>query len=341
MFKNRIIFIILSLFLFANCNKKEFSLNGDNEDITIVYALLNPDDTTHYIKVYKSFLSEGNIYDAAKDINNYSYIDSIEVKIEEYDKSQLIRTMYLDTTTSIPKDSGIFGFPLQILYKMDAKLSRNYTYKLVITNLYTKKTSTATTNMVGNISVKKPPYYPGKINYITFLPRQQQIELEKEGNIALCQAAFYFYYTEVNNQDKRKQQAPIVWKVGESKTDYISYLGENFLRKIKENIKENDDIQYRLTDSIVLHLYTEAHDLYLYLLSISASTGLNQERLEYSNIKSFHYENNTLVEDNNALGVFSSRGHYSLMFNEFSKNTNDSLLYGRYTRHLNFKKYDY
>ena len=341
MIKKTIIFLSLILFLIKNFKKKDFILNGEYEDITIVYALLNPDDTLHYIKVYKSFLSEGNIYDAAKDINNYSYIDSIEVKMEEYNGNQLIQTIYFDTTTNIPKDSGIFAYPLQVLYTCHAKLNRDYTYKLIVRNLYTQKTTIATSEMVGTVGVKYPVYYPGKINHITFLPRKQQIELVKGKNIAVCQAAYHFYYTEVNYKGERRQQKPVIWKVGESKSNYISYVGETLLKKIKDEVKENKDVDYRLTDSIVLHVYTEAHDLYLYLLSISASTGLNQERLEYTNMKSYHYKDNQLVEDNNALGVFSSRGHFSLMFDEFSKNTNDSLVNGRYTRHLKFKKYDY
>lgn len=341
MIKKVFIVTILFLFCFSSCKKKDFSLNSTYEDVTIIYGLLNPDDSVHYLKIYKSFLTEGDAFEAAKDIHNYSYMDSIEVSLEEYNGTNYLQTYYFDTTTSIPKDSGIFGFPLQILYTSKIKLNKAYTYKVVVRNLYTQKITTATTQLVGDMNIKYPLYYINKINNITFLPRQQQLEYTKGENIVLYQASFTYYYTEVFKNAQRHQAAPIVWEIGQSTTENLSYYGENLLRKIKDEVVENEDVDYRYTDSVVLHIYTAANDLYLYLLAISASSGLNQERLEYTNVKSYSLQEGNLEEDGNGLGVLSSRGVYSLMFDEFSKATNDSLLHGRYTSHLKFKKYDY
>ncbi|MDD4209639.1 MAG: hypothetical protein PHI52_04795 [Bacteroidales bacterium] len=341
MIKKFLFIAAIGIIAFSSCKKKDFSLNSNYEDFTIVYALLNPDDSVHYMKIYKNFLTDGNAYDAAKDIRNYSYIDSIEVTLEEYNGTNLVQTYYFDTTTFIPKDSGIFAFPLQILYTSKIKLNRNYSYKVVVRNLYTQKITTATTRLVGDLSVKYPIYYPNKINNITFLPRQQQLEFTKGENITLCQASFYYYYTEVFKNGNRRQAAPVVFQAGESTTEIISYFGENLLRKIKENVKVNDEVDYRYTDSVVLKIYTASNDLYLYLLAISASTGLNQERMEYTNVKSYSKEDDKFEEDGNALGIVASRGVYSLMFDELSKTTNDSLLYGRFTGDLKFIKYDY
>lgn len=169
MIKKFLFITMLGVICCSSCKKKDFSLNSSYEDVTIIYALLNPDDSVHYMKIYKSFLTDSNVYDAAKDIRNYSYIDSIEVKLEEYNGTNLVQTYYFDTTTAIPKDSGVFAFPLQILYTSKIKLNRNYNYKVVVRNLYTQKITTATTKMVGDISIKYPIYYPNKINNITFL----------------------------------------------------------------------------------------------------------------------------------------------------------------------------
>ena len=341
MIKKFLFITMLGVICCSSCKKKDFSLNSSYEDVTIIYALLNPDDSVHYMKIYKSFLTDSNVYDAAKDIRNYSYIDSIEVKLEEYNGTNLVQTYYFDTTTAIPKDSGVFAFPLQILYTSKIKLNRNYNYKVVVRNLYTQKITTATTKMVGDISIKYPIYYPNKINNITFLPRQQQLEFTKGENISFCQASFYYYYTEVFKNGNRRQAAPVVFEAGESTTEIISYFGENLLRKIKENVKVNNEVDHRYTDSVVLKIYTASNDLYLFLLAISASTGLNQERMEYTNVKSYSWQDGDLEEDGNALGVVASRGVYSLMFDELSKTTNDSLLFGRFTGNLKFIKYDY
>ncbi len=338
----KLLFIsIIGLISFFSCKKKDFSLNSEYEDVTIVYGILNPSDTVHYLKIYKSFLTDGNAFDAAKNIDNYSYIDSIDVKIEEYNGSQLLQTIVFDTTTSIPKDSGTFAYPLQILYKAHAQLNRAYTYKIIIKNRYTQKTTTAVTGLVGEVSIKIPVYYIGRRNNITFIPHLQQLEFVKGDNIALTQASFYLHYSNVYKDLQRKQGEPVIWDVGESKTNRISYVGENLLRRMKEEIPIDEEVDYRLIDSIVVHLYTASNDLYLYNIAISASTGLNQERLEYTNLKSQSWVDGEWVEDKNALGVFASRGHYTLMYDEFSRNTNDSLLRGRFTKHLKFRTYDY
>lgn len=338
----KVLFIVLSIsFCLASCKKKDFSLNGEYEDVTILYGLLNPNDSVHYLKIYKSFLTEGNAYDAAKNIVNYSYLDSIEVTLEEYEGDKLLRTFTFDTTTAIPKDSGVFDYPLQILYKTTADLNQDYIYKVVIRNIYTHKKVVASTPLVGEIKLKYPLFYLNKKNFITFIPRKQQLEYNKVENVAYYEASFEFYYTEVLKNGTRRQGNPIVWNVGNTTSEYLYYVGEVFLRKIKEGVKEDVQVDYRFVDSILLNIYTASNDLYLYMQATAASTGLNQDRWDFTNVKSYAWQDGAYVEDGNALGVLSSRGQNTWMFNEFSDITYDSLLYGRYTGHLKFKKFDY
>ena len=342
MMSKKVLFVVLAFsFCLASCKKKDFSLNGEYEDVTILYGLLNPKDSVHYLKIYKSFLTEGNAYDAAKNINNFSYIDSIEVTLEEYEGEKLLRTFSFDTTTAIPKDSGIFAYPLQILYKTTADLNEDYIYKVGIRNLYTNKKVVASTPLVGKLKLKYPMFYINKNNTITFIPQKQELEYNKGNNVAYYEASFELYYTEVLKNGSRRQPESIVWNVGNTTTEYIYYVGETFLRKIKEGVKEDNQVDYRFIDSVLLHIYTASNDLYLYIQSTAASTGLNQERWDYTNVKSYAWEDGAYVEDGNALGVLSSRGVNTWMFKEISDVTYDSLLFGRYTGHLKFKKYDY
>lgn len=338
----KVLFIALVFsFCLSSCKKKEFSLSGEYEDVTILYGFLNPDDSVHYLKIYKSFLTDSNAYEAAKDIHNFSYFDSIEVTLEEYDGENLVRSLSFDTTTAIPKDSGLFAYPLQVLYKTEAILHKEYTYQVVIRNIYTRKIVKASTALVGDLSLKYPLYYPKVRNTITFIPKQQKLEYKLGDNVSYYQASFVLYYTEVMLNGDRRQPKPIVWDIGNSTTQFIYYVGETFLIKIKDGVKVDEQVDYRFVDSVLLNIYTASKDMYLYMLSTSASTGLNQERWEYTNVKSYEWEDGTLIENDNALGILSSRGLNVWMFDEFSDVTYDSLLNGRYTRHLKFKKYDY
>ena len=80
--KNIFLFILL-LFAFASCNNK-VDINAEYQDITIVYGLLDPSETRHFIKLTKAFQTEGNVYLGAKDssLSQYDY-DDIEVYIDD------------------------------------------------------------------------------------------------------------------------------------------------------------------------------------------------------------------------------------------------------------------
>ena len=111
--------ILISLVIatvFTSCDD-EFSLNAPYNDITIVYGLLNLNDSIHYVKVYKGFQTEGNSYVAAGDWTNLYYFDKITVTLEEFKNNQSTgRIIELDTTTSVPRESGYFANPKQLLY---------------------------------------------------------------------------------------------------------------------------------------------------------------------------------------------------------------------------------
>lgn len=333
------------LFLFSACEKKDFSVNSDKtEEVTIVYGLLNPNVEHQYIKVYKGFLTEGNIYEEIKDGRNYSYADSIKVFVEEYNGRKLIRSIAFDTTTSVPKDSGMFAYPGQILYTAKVKLNKDYRYVLNIRNKYSQKIITAETGIVGDVYVTYPPINASK--EISFPDNDLRIKYKfKEGTAPACyEAYYYYYYTEVMADGSSIQREPIVWYLGkdysESPRMNIPYKGENFYRKIAERVSLTDskEVKSRHTDSIVLYLYKGGSDLYKYISANTVGTGLNQERLHYTNIHSYATpsEHAEKREDHLSLGIFSSRGIMRVTFRDLAILSRDSLIQGRFTGHLKF-----
>ena len=74
---NRFYVFLAAIFLafaFVSCDK-DLQINDDYKDITIVYGLLNPNDSLSYIRIEKAFLSDGDIFQAAQipDSNLYSH----------------------------------------------------------------------------------------------------------------------------------------------------------------------------------------------------------------------------------------------------------------------------
>lgn len=340
-----VFFTAVMLCLLLACEKKDFSVNSDKkEEVTIVYGLLNPDVRQQYIKIYKGFLTEGNVYEAVKDPSNYSYADSIDVAIEEYNGQKLLRCIAFDTTTSLPKDSGLFAYPGQIVYTAQIKLNKNYRYVLNIKNRYSQKIITAETDIVGDVFVTYPPLNMSK--EISFPENDLRLKYkQREGVNPSCYEAYYFYYyTEVMADGSSIQQEPVVWYIGKdfSATPRmtIPYKGETFYQKIAEKIALTDskDVKSRHTDSIVLYLYKGGENLYKYISASTVGTGLNQERLRYTNIHSYATPADRAAnrEDHLATGIFSSKGIMRVTFRDLAIVSRDSLFKGRFTGHLKF-----
>jgi len=330
--------VIAALILLAAC-KRDFSVNADYEDFPIVMGLIKTSEKTHYVKVYKSFVTEHNAYDAAKDIHFYSYIDSVDVYMEEYDaKGKVLRTIAFDTTTEIPKNAGIFAFPTQILYKTNAELNPQYTYQLFVYNRFTKKMAYSNSiSLADNVVLSRPVSYLLTITDGSFI-----IDFYPSHNTYLYEFSLTFYYSEIMKDYSVKQGKPIEWNIGQlpaqsSSSLLLSYStsqGSILFQRIANGIANNENVISRHTDSIVLSVSSAGKDWYYYILANRPSSGINQNRLDYTNISAYKVgeEDKKLY----ALGLFSSRETTNKMFRDFTIAANDSLFHGRYTGHLKF-----
>jgi len=344
-FRKRNIFLLVFLFFlicFCKC-KPDFSINSDSGDFPVIYGLLDVTDNTHYVKIYKSFVTEGNAYDVVKDITQYSYIDSIEVFLNEYDvNNNFIRKIPMDTSTAIAKDSGLFFYPSQILYVANAVLNRDYLYEIEVFNPQTKDIA----------KVKRPIAMTGTVNIVR--PAGSEIgisdntltfEFYTGHNINMYQLLLKLYYTEDFVDGTSQQPYPVVWDLGNmvdknsgggtKKLQLLVSSGGAFFQRIANSILENNNVRARHVDSIVLEVHSAGVDWGLYIQSNLPSSGINQDRLHYSNIIAYNTETG---DEKYATGVFSSRGITTRKYNHLllQSGSRDSLFHGRYTRHLKF-----
>ncbi len=335
-------FLMIFLLLLVAC-EKDFSVNSENaEPFPIIYALLNPSDNVHYVKVFKSFLVEGSAYDVVNDVDKYSYIDSIDVYLKEYDENgNDVRIIEFYSTTEIPKDSGMFGYPTQIIYKADAALDINHTYQLFVYNPYTK-------NMACN---EKPVALAGKPRISESLTKTTIAIPENSMNMKFFTGVnttkymlrIWFYYSEDLIDNTSRQPNPILWTLGtvsdNSATANIEKnltisSGSDFFRRIASEVKEDPNVYRRRTDFLVYEIYSAAIDWDLYVQSTFPSTGLNQNKLYYSNLKAYNTETG---EEKHVMGFVSSRAILMRQYGDLAyPATRDSLMHGRFTKHLKF-----
>jgi hypothetical protein len=135
--------LLISVFIVTSCSN-DFDVNGPLTEKLAVYGLMNYNDSAHYIKIYKTFVTEDNVLVAAQNMDNYMMYDSIEVLMICYDETHGTSSYHpFDTTSIVPKDSGVFSNPSapykQILYVNHDDISPFDSCALQIKNRYTGK----------------------------------------------------------------------------------------------------------------------------------------------------------------------------------------------------------
>ncbi len=344
--KYRQILSVLAIFtiIFTAC-EPDFSLNAPYRDVTIVYGVLNSTDSINYVKVYKGFQSTGNSIDDAANWHNLYYFDTITVKlIESINNVETGRILLLDTTTAIPKESGIFANPKQLVYYTREPLNFNATYQIKIENKITGRIVTGITKMVNPITISAPN-----------IPANNGLNLTgKKGNIIFSHAdnAFgyeifeYFYYFEVS------KSTGIVTKEGVVKRNITnnSFLTSNNVQfnqinkeyspngiydVISVQLKPDPTVdRYRMKEnSIAFEVWGGSESLMNYLIVNQPTSSIVQDRLEYTNMIC-----PTDGDYKTAYGIISSRNNVTKRYN-ISAASEDSLVRGSKTKHLGFKYY--
>lgn len=141
--KNLVLSALVALVvLFSGC-KQEIDLTADYKNTPVVYGLLNSQDNTHYIRIQKGYLIDGNAYTAAGVADSIYYNDSLAVKLIPYAANGSISgqpIVFNKLVNGLPKDSGIFASNPNILYSYTGALDPAKTYKLQVVNTVSSDT---------------------------------------------------------------------------------------------------------------------------------------------------------------------------------------------------------
>ena len=296
------IFVILTLF--SSC-KKDFNVNADWKDITIVYGLLSQVDSIHYLKITKAFLGPGNALEFAKigDSSNYRP-GELTVRIDELDPTghTFIRSIPFDTITIHTKEPGdsVFYFPDQLVYKSTAPLHEANVYKLIIHNNRTGVDITAKTVLVSNFSITTPDSYTRPV----FLPGEtSKVEWTSAKEGRRYQLVIRFHYSEKYPTDTVWTKKSVDWLVFSNELSRTTKGGESMLKTIMgdafysflgANIKPVDPLIRRVTGRVDYIFSVASDDLNTYMEVTEPSTSIVQYRPPFTNVT-------------NGIGLFSSR----------------------------------
>ncbi|HNW96845.1 MAG TPA: hypothetical protein PKK00_00375 [Bacteroidales bacterium] len=328
----KIIFAILLSSLIYGCST-DFDINADWKDISIVYCILNQNETVHYVKINKAFLGDGNAITMAADPDSCTYGNYLEVTMEEWIDNNQTRTWLLDTTTIYNKEAGTFYYPDQVVYKFNAyldTLDRNTVYKLNIKNKKTGKIIYSETPLVHSFTITKPS---ANQQAVFNSGNSYQVKWYSGVNGRLYQTIIRFNYWEKNINTGDSALFHVDWNLGtqNSKTTdggeemSTNYFGQSFYKYLKDVIPQKSDVIRRVAHpNDVDFIFTVAADeFYTYMEVNKPTSGVVQEKPEYTNIS-------------NGIGLFSSRYDIDVKL-EMNKFSLDSLYHGVYTKYLSFQ----
>ena len=325
-----ILLLALVSILYNSC-ETDFDVIADYEDITVVYVLLDPNETTHYVKINKAFLGEGNALIMAQNPDSCNYeIANLDVKMEEWNDNNLIRTFYLDTTTIYNKESGTFYSPQQVLFKSDDSLNCENTYKIIITNKKSGKIVYAETPIVYPVSLEKPNAGQTTVDYTSDSPTEVLWLSAKYARIYQLQIKFNYKEIDVTTNDTTYHcvnwDFPVMKSSDLNGGDNMitSYYGATFFQLLADNIPHKPNVKrHDIAKGISYTVFNGGDDLSIYIDLNKPSNTIVQERPEYTNV-------------NNGIGLVSSRSAKTQYYS-INSNTRKELVEGTTTSSLNFK----
>ncbi len=126
--------LLLTGALFSSCST-ELDINADWEEKTIVYSIINRNQTEHFIRIHKAFLDPAKGALAVAPIKDSLYFQQADVIIEQIKNNAVVATFNcsrLDTNAIVP---GPFAYPDQTLYRFytPAGMDSSCIYRLKIT----------------------------------------------------------------------------------------------------------------------------------------------------------------------------------------------------------------
>lgn len=316
--------IAVCAFLFYGCSN-ELDIVEPYKDTTIVYGLLSPEDSVQSIRIYKSFLGNGNAYHYAQIADSFYFPDNLEAILIAKKNGAPNDTITLDRDTLQAAQNGIFTSAPNIAYTTSKKIDANNNYELLI-HRKNHLPVASTTGIPRNASLFKPNVFNKEIalasDTIFSIAWQTGIHAK------IYNAILRFHYIDVTPLNQTAQS--IDWVLGQrtvgdiySKQDLsIDKESAGFFRLLSTKLSAPDSNSYRIAGDVEIIVTGAAEDYYYYQKINNATVGVNQNVPNITNIK-------------NGLGLFSSKATNKWRF-ELDNLSYQYLRYSVYTAHLKF-----
>ncbi|HQV00569.1 MAG TPA: DUF4249 family protein [Bacteroidia bacterium] len=319
-----LIFTSVSTLLFNSCSN-ELDIIAPYKDTTIVYAMLSPNDSIQYIKIYKSFLGKGNAYQFAQVADSFYFPDFLTAFLVGKKNGETNDTIQLMRDTLPNATYGTFASAPNIAYTTTAPISSNKSYEIIIERK-NHSTVSSSTQIPRNAYLFKPNTSNKEIALAS--DTLFSIAWQTGLNAKVYGAILRFNYLDVTPQGQTNRS--IDWVLGQriaadvyTKQDLsIDKTMADFYKLLNAKLNPPDSLSYRIAGNVEIIISGAAEDYYYYQKINNATVGVNQNIPNITNIT-------------NGLGLFSANTTNSWSF-ELDNLSYQYLRYSVYTAHLKF-----
>lgn len=319
----------------------DFKVAAPYKNITLVYGLLNTEDTAHYIKIQKAFLDENkNAVEMAK-VPDSNYYPNLNVVIKELSGGHVVKTIDLQRVDvnleGYQKDTGTFFTSPNYAYKFKETLNPNSRYRLVITNPDAGFTDSSEIQVIDASELRAYTITAAtQFNFARTVPTgtaRLDIALQVPSSAKYIEGKIKFHWVDkdLNTGEQTDHDADFIFaSEGISQTNIvISNSNVAFYSFLKSSMTVAPDNIMRYMDSCDLHLAIGAQEMYDYIIVTNIqSSGLTADQLKplYTNILG-----------NDVYGIFSSRAYRTYKNIPLTDATLDSFRVNPITADLNIK----
>ena len=291
----------MAIGLITNGCDNEIDLIAPYKEIGVVYGLINPSDSIHYVRIQKAFLGEGNALTMAQVIDSTYYPDILDVQMLRIKDGSILSSIPLTRFVGPDKEEGVFPTTPNILYKTNGEqIYKDSEYKLVVKNTVSGHVFSAQSPMIDSMRIIRPAVASNNpINWANTAPVKVEFASAKDGKI--YNLTIRFRYTEEEFGSGNLIQKHIDWVFPNTlvaNPDEVITIsreidGEDFYKFVGNSIDVDPNVvRYAGTQDFI---FTAGAEIFANYLAINQSVSSILTSIpQYSNVEG-------------GTGIFSSR----------------------------------
>ena len=331
----RLILLAFPLVIYSCDNKVDLVAEG--QETPVVFGFIDPTVDTQFVKINKSFVTEGNAYTAALDPSLSEYTDLLAYVVE-WDGNDSVASYILNEKEITNKDSGVFYYPVQTVYYTDEILfstdnDPQYDNTFEIRFEGSGKNVSSKTDVIGAFKPNNTQAFD-EISLVSVFNvdgssyQDKSMKIDQSTNAKRYEFTLRFFYTEIYNDGSEAEKhldfrfQPWVCEGLSGQESYTFFIkGEDFFQGVENRLiaQNNEANVYRRVIGKLNYIFDYAgFDLNTFIELSKPATSFNSEQNPFSNI-------------DNGIGVWSSRGQRIFLNKSLEPKSIQELALGQYT----------